>query len=106
MYGNASQIAYRKSLRTVLALAALAWAAQWLLAGDARGAEAMTDAPQERFVAATPRFLGGATLELRGEATVTGGEVKLKQVCRWSDMDKAAFEPVADFVVARMGPST
>src|SRR3954462_12815282 len=41
-----------------------------------------------------------------GVATVTGGEVKLKQVCRWSDTDKAAFEPVADFVVARMGPST
>src|SRR5262249_10963636 len=39
-----------------------------------------------------------------GEATITGVEVKLKQVCRWSEADKAAFEPIADFIVARMGP--
>ena len=44
------------------------------------------------------RALAGATLELRGEATITGGDVKLKQVCRWSDTDKAAFEPIADFL--------
>ena len=52
------------------------------------------------------RFFAGATLEIRSEATILGGEVKLRQVCRWSEADKAAFEPVADMVLARMGPNT
>ena len=39
----------------------------------------------EKFVPGTARFAAGATLELRGEATVVGDEVKLKQVCRWSE---------------------
>jgi flagella basal body P-ring formation protein FlgA len=86
----------RKSMRTVLVLAAIAWAAQLAVAQWARGED-------EKFVPGTARALAGATLELRGEATITGGEVKLKQVCRWSDTDKAAFEPIADFVVVHMG---
>jgi flagella basal body P-ring formation protein FlgA len=88
----------RKSIRAVLVLAVIAWAAQLALAQWARGEE-------EKFVPGTARALAGATLELRGEATITGGDVKLKQVCRWSDADKAAFEPIADFVVVHMGQS-
>ena len=31
-----------------------------------------------------------------------GEEVKLRQVCRWVDADKAAFEPMADLVLMRL----
>src|SRR5207247_2353883 len=99
-----------RSFRMVLVLAALAWAATALLAQFGYAAEptsAPADAPgtvQEKFIPAQPRLTAGATLEFRGEATITGTEVKLKQVCRWAEADKAAFEPIADFVVARMGP--
>ncbi|NVJ03594.1 hypothetical protein HV824_36650, partial [Myxococcus sp. AM009] len=44
----------------------------------------------------------GATLELRAEVNVLGDEVKLKNVCRWADSDKAAFEAVADLVLIRL----
>src|SRR5438477_434240 len=100
-----SSVGYRKSFKTFLLLAALAWVMSSVLAQFGYGAEAVEDvaAAGEKFVSGTPRVLGGATLELRGEATITGAEVKLKQVCRWSEADKAAFEPVADFVVARIG---
>lgn len=61
---------------------------------------------QEKFAPGTTRFFAGATLEMRSEATILGGDVKLRQVCRWSDADKAAFEPVADLVLARIAPNT
>ncbi len=57
----------------------------------------------EKFVPGSPRFLSGVTLELRGEATVTSNDVRLRDVCRWSKADGAAFEPVADLVLTRMG---
>jgi flagella basal body P-ring formation protein FlgA len=94
----------------VLLLAVLAWAAASLLAQLGFAAEP-TSAPgpgpgtvQEKFIPAQPRMISGATLEFRGEATITGTEVKLKQVCRWAEADKSAFEPIADFIIARMGP--
>ena len=39
---------------------------------------------------------------LRPDATVPAGDVKLKNVCRWSDADAAAFAAVADLTVARL----
>lgn len=86
----------QKTFRLVIALAIVAWAAQAVFA-------------QERFVPSSGSSRSGlstATLELRGEATVVGADVKLKQVCRWSDGDAAAFEPIADLVVVRMGQGT
>jgi flagella basal body P-ring formation protein FlgA len=41
-------------------------------------------------------------LELRAEATVTGRDVKLKQVCRWSESQNRLFEPVAELVVGHL----
>ena len=73
---------------------------QWGYAAEPPVQEA---APTEKFIPGTQRFLAGATLEMRSEATITGGEVKLKQICRWSDADKSAFEPIADLIVTRMG---
>jgi flagella basal body P-ring formation protein FlgA len=111
--------AYGKAGRTVFVLMLLAWAAGILWAGVARGDEILADPQpsQEKFATGgtqqagkfTPgsqRFLAGATLEMRSEATIVGGDVKLKQICRWSDNDKAAFEPIADLVVARVGDNS
>ena len=99
--------ALRRSFHLILTLAAIAWVLQMALAQWSVGEEITSEpAPsitQEKFVPGTRRFLAGATLELRGEATITGGDVKLRQICRWSDADKAAFEPVADLIVTRLG---
>ena len=63
-------------------------------------------APEEKFVPGTARFAAGATLELRPEARVTGAEVRLKQVCRWSETDREVFEPLADIVLFRLDDKT
>ena len=44
-----------------------------------------------------------ATLELRGDATLYGNEIHLRQLCRWSDTDAPVFTPVADLTLARFG---
>src|SRR5260370_34976026 len=111
---NGRRNAVGKTMRLIVTLTILAWAMQLLLAHYGYGTEVTAEPrdtateqsapqPEEKFVPGTPRFLSGATLELRGEATIVGGEVKLKQICRWADGDKSAFEPIADLIVARMG---
>ena len=107
----------RKTIHLMVGLTILAWATQVLFAQWARGEELPAAAAggrvqyaqlpvelggSEKFVPGGERFYAGATLELRGEVTVIGEEVKLKQVCRWSDADKAAFEPIADLVLMRL----
>src|SRR6185503_12511857 len=90
----------RKTIHLMVGLTILAWATQVLFAQWARGAELPPAAGaggrvqyaqlpvemggSEKFVPGGERFYAGATLELRGEVTVIGEEVKLKQVCRWS----------------------
>lgn len=117
---NGSPQSIRKTIQLMILLTLLAWATQtlfhqWGYGAELPPVEAAQPASEEKFVAqdasqkfatGTPRSLAGATLELRGEATIVGGEVKLKQICRWADADKAAFEPVADLVVARISGST
>src|SRR5689334_1567006 len=93
----------RKTVHLMVWLTILAWATQLLFTSWARGAEEPPAAQfaqvpvelggSEKFVPGGERFAGGATLELKGEVTLIGEEVKLKQVCRWPDADKAAFEP-------------
>lgn len=111
MYGNGRPLGLRKRIQIVIAVVLLAWATQTLLHqwGYCHGAEAPAagpiagdDAPSEKFVPGTARFAAGATLELRGDATILGAEVKLKQICRWSDSDAQVFLPVADLVIARI----
>jgi flagella basal body P-ring formation protein FlgA len=54
---------------------------------------------KETFVPGEDRFANGATLELRSAATIVGGDIKLKQICRWTDQDTQVFAPIADFVI-------
>jgi flagella basal body P-ring formation protein FlgA len=37
---------------------------------------------------------------------VTGAEVRLKQVCRWSEADREVFEPLSDIVLLRLDDKT
>lgn len=43
------------------------------------------------------------TVEVRPGATVMGDEIRLRQIARWSDADKAALDPIGELVVARFG---
>jgi flagella basal body P-ring formation protein FlgA len=111
MHGNGRPLGLRKRMQIVVAVVLLAWATQTLLHqwGYCHGAEIPAAAPgagdeggSEKFVPGTGRFAAGATLELRGDATILGPEVKLKQLCRWSDSDAQVFLPVADLVIVRI----
>jgi flagella basal body P-ring formation protein FlgA len=101
MYGNGRPLGMRKRVQVVIAVVLLAWATQTLLHQWGFGAEIVPQS-EEHFAPGNDRFVSGATLEIRGDATVYGGEVKLKQVCRWSDADTQVFTPVADLVIARV----
>ena len=102
MYGNGRPLGMRKRIQVLVAVVLLAWATQTLLHQWGFGAEIPADQSTEKFVPGTDRFVAGATLELRGDATIVGSDVKLKQVCRWSDADAHVFAPVADLVVMRL----
>jgi len=97
----------RKTVQLMVILTILAWATQTLLSQWGYGA--VQGAPTTRESASFVPAAGGranaavATLEVRGEATVIGGDVKLKQICRWSKKDAAFFTPIADLVIARLG---
>lgn len=60
----------------------------------------------EKFIPGTARFEAGATLGLRSEARVFGAEVRLKQVCRWTEADQSVFEPLAELVLTRLDDKT
>ena len=96
---NRRPITARQKIRIMVGLTILAWATQTLFQQWGFGQEAT----EERFVPAATLPVG-ATLELRGEATVVGQEVSLKQIARWDDRDAEFFGPVADLVVLRIGP--
>ena len=110
---NGRPLGMRKKVQLMVILTILAWATQTLFhqwgfgqtAPAPAPAQAQVPAPapaQEKFVPGTARFAAGVTLELRGEATVYGPEVKLRQVCRWAERDAGLFAPVADLVLARI----
>jgi flagella basal body P-ring formation protein FlgA len=110
----------RKKVQLMVILTILAWATQTLFhqwgfgqeiaaqpaPGQPAAAQPAPAQPAEKFVPGTARFAAGATLELRGEATVYGPEVKLKQVCRWSARDAGVFGPISDMVLARIPNNT
>jgi len=58
----------------------------------------------EKFVpaAADVRTFEGATIVLRGDATVSGNAILVKNVCRWTQRDAAMFTQVADLTVVRI----
>lgn len=101
MYNGNGRPLSRKKTTQLFVILVLAWATQTLLHQWGYG----QTVNEEKFVPGSARFPAGATIEIRGEATVVGAEVKLKQVCRWSDADASIFAPIADLVLVRLGPS-
>src|SRR4051794_5536408 len=95
------RLSRKRTVSLMIALTILAWATQTLLHQWGFGAELPTangenaasvdDAArgfassEERFVPSSTMSRGGATLELRAEATVAGTEIKLRQIARWTD---------------------
>jgi flagella basal body P-ring formation protein FlgA len=109
--GNRRQLTRRQRVRVAIALTILAWAtqtllAQWGFAGGPATAPSEQTAPPEKFVPGSARFDAGATIELRGEATVIGEEVRLRQLCRWEHADDAVLSPIGELVLARLGAGT
>ena len=119
--GNGRRLTKRQTVRLLIGLTILAWATQTLLAQWGFGAQVnaieshpattpstmpatdeSTIAP-EKFVPGSPRFDAGATLEIRSEATIVGEEVRIRQICRWSERDEAVLTPIGDLVIARLG---
>jgi len=101
----------RQNIRLAVVLIILAMAALWLRPLRVHGGEpqgglsAQATIRPEKFVPDGMPLYAGATLEMRPEVNVLGDEVKLKNVCRWADGDKAAFEAVADLVLIRLPKS-
>jgi flagella basal body P-ring formation protein FlgA len=102
----------RKQVQLMVILTILAWATETLFHQWGYG-QVVSSPPDVTPMTVTPdqvsgdQFvpggnLAGGTLELRGEATITGADVKLKQLCRWSDSDAAIFAPIGDLVVAHI----
>ncbi len=94
----------RKTVQLMVILTILAWATQTLLSQWGYGATPAPQAAQESFVPAAGGGQKGATatLEIRGEATVIGDAVKLKQICRWNTNDDAFFSPFGELVITRL----
>src|SRR5688500_14996050 len=103
MYNGNGRPLNRRKTAQLFVILVLAWATQTLLHQWGYG-QALSGG-EEEFVPGTARFDAGATIEIRGEATIVGAEVKLKQVCRWSDADASVFAPIADLTLVRLGPS-
>ncbi len=117
---NGRPLSTRKKIQILVAFTILAWATHTLFQQWGRGAEIPgrpsaapepVPSPAEPAEASAEKFVPGrhaapGTLELRGEASIYGGEVRLKQVCRWSEADAAMFVPVADLVVLRIDEHT
>src|SRR5690242_17699476 len=97
---NYHQLSARKKFQVLMAMTLVIWATTTMLHQLGYGAET-PEASSEKFV---PAASHPATLELRSEITIHETEVKLRQLCRWSQSDSAFFTPMADLIIARCKP--
>ncbi len=103
---NNRRLTKKKQVQFLILLTLLAWATQTLMHQWGFGQDvtppldAMSDAPgQEKFVPQNTDSTPSGTLELREDANISGADVTLKQICRWSDGDGPIFTPIADLKV-------
>ena len=86
------QAEMRQRVRELVIVTILVWATHTLLSQWGYAAES--------FVPAAGGYRP-ASVELRAEAAVRGGEIRLRQVARWPQADNAALEQTGDLVIAR-----
>src|SRR5579872_993285 len=108
---NNFRLSKRKQVQLLIVLTILAWATQTLMHQWGYG-QVVSQAVDGSDMPGDMKFVPGAadstpsgTLELRQDATVSGPDVKLKQVCRWADADSAVFTPIAETTVLRFSPN-
>ena len=94
-------IVRRRVIEGLILAAAAAWAIQLLVGHAAHGQALAPTMGEERFVP-DAQWTSPAMIELKSEAKVIGGEVKLKQLVRWGDVDRALIDQTGELVVARM----
>jgi flagella basal body P-ring formation protein FlgA len=108
---NNRRLNKRKQVQFLVVLTILTWATQTLLHQWGYGQEVTqsdqatqaADLPGDlKFVPSDSLSTPTGNLELRREATVSGADVTLKQVCRWSDSDAAVFTPIADLTLVHL----
>lgn len=78
----------KKRVQIVVIAFILVWATQTLLSQWGYGAEVFVRDPSR-----------AALVEVRGEATVHGSAVKLRQIARWAEVDRGAMDEVGDLIV-------
>jgi flagella basal body P-ring formation protein FlgA len=113
MNNNNPRLGKRKQVQLLVILTILAWATQtllhqWGFSQVISSAVDLSDMPasaDEKFIPNAADSTPSGTLELRADATVNGPDVKLKQVCRWSDTDAAVFTPIADTTLLQFSGS-
>jgi flagella basal body P-ring formation protein FlgA len=117
MNNNNPRLSKRKQVQLLVILTILAWATQTLMhqwgfsqvispaPSSAIDVSDMPASADEKFVPSAADSTPSGTLELRQDATVSGPDVKLKQVCRWSDADAAVFTPIADTTLLQFSGS-
>jgi len=102
---------YARTFIVLLTLAAIFSPAGAVRAQDDAGGTIAAQAPmfvqpsegQEVFVPDPQvRPYIAARLELRPDATIPDGDVKVKNVCRWQDSDAAFLAPVAELSITHM----
>jgi len=110
------RLSKKKQVQLLIVLTILAWATQTLMHQWGYGQMVNTEATDvsdlpaaadEKFMPDAADSTPAGTLELRQDATVSGSDVKLRQVCRWSDADAAVFTPIADTTLMQFsGPES
>jgi flagella basal body P-ring formation protein FlgA len=76
---------------------------QWTRAEVA--APALPEPAPEKFVPGGV-LMRAVGVELKAQATVVGGQVKLKQIARWSETEAAAMQQVGDVVIGKLEGKT
>jgi hypothetical protein len=101
MNNNGRPMGARKTVQLLVILTILAWATQTLFRQWGYGAVIVPSRAALMAHATTQEAV--RTIEVRPEITSAGGEVTLREVCRWSEEDQAALSPFADVVVRKQG---
>lgn len=101
MMNNGRPLGQKKTVRVLVALTILVWATQTLIHQWGYGAPVPAESTGEQFVPPDVQ-LRSAAMELKADATVVGTDVRLKQICRWSQADSPVFDPIGNLILFRL----